>query len=502
MAYTFESIFLTTLYDTQPRNPTMKKEDHPELSFKLNNNPGVRKRGEAADSVVDPADPLHGHVEITSKNDFRIRAASIFLEGTSRNWVGTRGNDIMLDISKAEHKFLSQTLDIPISTLGNVAVMAEVFKSSIPFDFIISRQIPTADPQRLPDHCSQLPPSAELGAVFIDQSSGKRYAQPSISYELRALVGFSAQDEDAVITVESILPIIIIPHTEEFPPTSTHDFPTEFKEVDSKLLRLSMFGRPTGTMSVSMREPRPLSYNSSSVCAVTEAQLDLEFSTADLGDAVLTLQAMKITLYSLIRAKTFYGVESFPRLPSQTLVGVHGQTKMRDDIIRLPRTELPHVQWQFRYDLEGRSHGDSEVSPPSYPVDDSVASQSRPSTETQPQSLPQAPKGRWIATICHPIRVESSLLATFCSAIAARLYTVILHLKVSGIRRESFSLEVPLQVINLSPNGLRDGADVFNHTILGPTISDPPLFDRRSSASSWFSDETLETGDKPPHYHP
>lgn len=368
---------------------------------------------------------------------------------------------------------------------------AEGFKSFIPFNFIISRQIPTADPQRLPDHCSQLPPSAELGAVFIDQSSGKRYAQPSINYELRALISFSAQDEDAVVAVESILPIIIIPHTEEFPPTSTHDFPTEFKEVDSKLLRLSMFGRPTGTMSVSMREPQPLSYSSSSIYAVTEAQLDLEFSAADVGDAVLTLQAMKITVHPLIRAKTFYGVESFPRLPSQTLVGVHGRTSMRDNIIRLPRKELSHLQWQFKYDLEGRSHGDSEGSPPSYPMDDSVASQNRPSTETQKQSLSQAPNGRWIATIRHPIRVESSLLPTFCSAIAARLYTVILHLKVSGIRRESFNLEVPLQVINLSPNGLRDDIDVFNHTILGPTISDPPLFDRRSSATSWFSDESL-----------
>ncbi|KFY36151.1 hypothetical protein V494_05274 [Pseudogymnoascus sp. VKM F-4513 (FW-928)] len=475
----------------------MKKEDYPELSFKLGSNLGVSKRGEAAASVVDPADPLHGHVEITSRKNFRIRAASIFLEGTSRNWISTRGNDIMLDISKAEHK----TLDIPISTLGDVAVTAEGFKSYIPFDFIISRQIPAADPQRLPDHCSQLPPSAELGAVFIDESSGKRYAQPSINYELRALVGISIQDEDAVIAVESILPIIIIPHTEEFPPTSTHDFPTEFKELDSKFLRLSIFGRPTGTMSISMREPQPLSYNNSSIYAATEAQLDLEFSTPDVGDAVLILQAMKITVHPLIRAKTFYGVESFPRLPSQTLVGVHGQTRMRDDIIRLPRKELSHLQWQFKYDLEGRSNGGSEVAPPSYTVDDSAASQNRPSTETQSQSQSQAPNGRWIATIRHPIRVESSLLPTFCSAIAARLYTVILHLKVSGIRRESFNLEVPLQVINLSPNGLSDDADVFNHTILGPTISDPPLLDRRSSATSWFSDESLETED-PPHYHP
>lgn len=81
MAYTFESVFLTTLYDTQSTNPAMKKEDRPELSFKLGSNPGVSKRGEAAASVVDPADPLHGHVEITSRKNFRIRAASIFLEG-------------------------------------------------------------------------------------------------------------------------------------------------------------------------------------------------------------------------------------------------------------------------------------------------------------------------------------------------------------------------------------------------------------------------------------
>jgi len=390
-------------------------------------------------------------------------------------------------------------LDIPTSIFGDAAVSTEGFQSSVLFHFIITKEIPTADPNS-PDHCLQLPPSVELGSVFVDEVSGKRFAQPSINYELRALVCFAAQDEVNILTVEMTIPIIITPHTKEFPPTSTHDFPAEFKEVESKPLRASMFGRPTGTMSASLSEPRPLTYKSSSVCAVTEAQLDLEFSPADLGDAVQTLQAIKFTLHSAIRAKTFYGIESFPRLPSQTLVGVHGQTKMRDDLIKLPTREFSGTQWVFKYNSGDPSDDNWDVPPGS--LVDSITSQNGASTEIRSPRPSQAHNGRCIATIRHPIRVESPLLPTFCSAIAARLYTVILRLKVSGIRRESFDLEVPLQVINMPPEGVTYDAGVLDHTINGPAVDDPLLFDRRSSATSWFSDESLVRHLSPSKCHP
>lgn len=55
----------------------MKKEDYPKLSLRLDNNSGVTTPGKTAASVVDPADALHGHLEITSRKNVRISAALI-----------------------------------------------------------------------------------------------------------------------------------------------------------------------------------------------------------------------------------------------------------------------------------------------------------------------------------------------------------------------------------------------------------------------------------------
>jgi len=61
-------------------------------------------------------------------------------------------------------------------------------------------------------------------------------------------------------------------------------------------------------------------------------------------------------------------------------------------------------------------------------------------------------QGKWNTTIRLPISTPSSLLPTFCSAIVARQYSLIIHAKVRGMTIKPFALEVPIQVIYPPPD--------------------------------------------------
>lgn len=357
--------------------------------------------------------------------------------------------------------------------------MPDGFHLAIPFDFIISRTIASSTTGS-PSHCLQLPPSIELGKVYIDESLGKRFAQPSISYHVRALVNFTIEGQDQAQSAETYIPILIIPHTEELPPTDTEDFPAEFKLQESKTIRWSSLGRSLGTMMVSMQEPRALTYDIASTRASTECVLNLEVEPTGTGDIYPSLQAMSFTVLSLVRIKTFYSVKAFPRLPSQTLLTAHGGVRLRDDMIKLETRRISSVSWGYTYCIAEQAM-----------IDEATQSNGQSLPPASKSSL-QPPKGKWTAKISHPIRVDSRLLPTFCSSIVARLYSVILRVKVSGIRKESFDLEVPLQVVHTPPDSQSSEAAQYSAAITGPLGEDASLLEaRRASAASWFSNESL-----------
>ena len=95
------------------------------------------------------------------------------------------------------------------------------------------------------------------------------------------------------------------------------------------------------------------------------------------------------------------------------------------------------------------------------------------------------PQGKWTATLEIPIKSDTRLLPTFCTSIVARLYTIIVRVKVGGVRRESFDLEVPLQVIHSSPEGSSPVSD--------ENFRQEARFEqlRRVSESSWLSEGSL-----------
>jgi len=345
---------------------------------------------------------------------------------------------------------LNQALDIPTSKFSNATVSVKGFQLSIPFHFIISKTIPSSDPHS-PEHCLQLPPSIELGKVIIDNNSRRRYAQPSVSYELRAVVQYATEDDATRLPIECSLPFLLNCHTKEFPPTNTADFPEEFKLEASKFLRWSVFGRKIGTLTVTMSEPRPLTYNASSSDSSTDCHLRLEFNPTGSENVLQVLHALKFSIYPLIRVKTFYSVKSFAHLPSQSISVEGGKTGLRDELIKFKIQEVPHVTWSCNHNRESSG---SITSPPS--VADSTSTENDAVPGYEKEHSPQTSTGKWTASIAHPISVKGRLVPTFCCCVAARLYTIILRLKVSGIRRESFDLEVPLQVIHRASDGILD----------------------------------------------
>lgn len=304
----------------------------------------------------------------------------------------------------------------------------EGFHLVVPFYFAIPRTIVSSNSGSIL-HSLRLPPSIELGGVIIDELSGNRFAQPSISYQVRAIVKFSGQGEDPMPPTEISTPIIIVPNTEELPPTETKDFPREFLLRESKTIRSSLLGCSHGTMAVSMQEPHALIYTCSSTKASTEGFLNLEVESTSPGNIHQSLQATSITVLSLIRVKTFYSIEAFPRLPSQTLLGVHPGTRLRDDIIKLETQHIPRLFWGYKYDMAEHTMIGEATQCGEDSADSSSTKTCRKSWGSGIQAHGHTPPGKWVAKISHPISVDARLLPTFCSSTVARLYSIILRVR-------------------------------------------------------------------------
>jgi hypothetical protein len=395
---------------------------------------------------------------------------------------------------KAKHanyanlKFHSQAQDIFLTNISQRVSPAGEFIYEAPFHFLISRVLAKPDPYS-PQQCLQLPPSLEHGNPVIDESTGKRYAQPNIAYYLRATVSIKAggeEEDSSSTTLESSLPVTVTPYTEEFPPPETKDFPFEFKEQESKALRRSLTGSSLGVMKLSMHEPPALTYNLGCTCTSTEAHLKLEFEPASSCDAHQSLQGLSFTIRPLIRIKTFYSVKSFPKLPSQSMMSLRGTLRLRDEVLKLETRIILNASWGYTFDLGSSTKATTCPDLTSQMVTSGGEPVDRETLQRQPQpSTTGPPTGRWTTVLGLPINVDTRLLPTFCYSIVARLYTVQLRVKVKGVRQEHFKLEVPLQVIHSS-------LDRHQSATTEPVREDQrfPEF-RRASAASCFSEESM-----------
>jgi len=287
------------------------------------------------------------------------------------------------------------------------------------------------------------------GLTLRTTSTGKRFAQPSIAYNVRAAVKLNVRPDGSAMSLETSLPVVIMPLTEELPPTETSDFPFEFRESDAKLLRRFSLRSAIGPLKFSMQEPPPLVYERLSVSSSTEAVMKLELESTSSADVQKSLQGLSFTVCCLLRAKTFYSVKSFPMLPSQSLLDNSNEVKLHDSFLELGTWPVRDVRWGYRYDLLSAPATSAGDPPPAHTDHTCQASIGRWSEKRNLlTSDTSVPNGRWTSNWTIPIEIDLRLLPTFCSALVARLYSLRVRVRVAGVRQESFELEVPLQLIH------------------------------------------------------
>lgn len=193
---------------------------------------------------------------------------------------------------------------------------------------------------------------------MLDKRTRKRYAQPCISYAIRAAITF-AQPNSAIATlVEASVPISLRPYTIEYPPTATDDFPSEFKLKDHRSVRWWCFGHTIGTLTVSIREPKPISFDATTHVGVTSCPLQLQLLPGEDGDYNFeALKYFRATLEPILRIKTFYSVRTFPKLPSQKLLDSEKSMRLQEHFLRLEDSKVSNLNWIFRRDSVASSVG-------------------------------------------------------------------------------------------------------------------------------------------------
>jgi len=269
-------------------------------------------------------------------------------------------------------------------------------------------------------------------------------------------------------------------------------------------------GTTLGALKISLRKPPPLTYHNGSKHSSTTALIRLEFLSMSFSSTSKPPHTLIFTVYSLVGVKTFYSAKAFPGPPSQGLLDVDTESRLRGDIVKLETWTVKNASWGHRFDM-GRQSSDELLNSAS----EMVSSNGRMNYEATscPRNLEPkttAPNGKWISNWTIPIEVDGRLLPTFCSSLVARRYSLIVHVRVSGVQKERFELEVPLQVIHSSPRKVQCAT--------GDPATEAFLEPRRTSETSWFSDESLvrylfpkasanlliscQDGKEPPRYYP
>ena len=256
-----------------------------------------------------------------------------------------------------------------------------------------------------------------------------------------------------------------MPYTEVSPPTHTHDFPAEFVESQTSNLRLSIFGRSLYAMTMTMREPAAIQRGEFSSKSETEAKIQVELQPADRKqDTVNTmtddrlLQNLKGATFKvdgMVRVKTFYSTAPLSKLPNQAMAGKDSQLRLGEMTHKLEATKMKLDSWQTLVELvdEGKSPIDDSVRRCSFCVEN--ANQTL-EAGAESHSCPihgeiRKPTKKLTAVIQLPVEIPHDLPSTFCSALVSRQYSLIVQVKVSGVKVQKFKLEVPLQVTHPAP---------------------------------------------------
>jgi hypothetical protein len=290
------------------------------------------------------------------------------------------------------------------------------------------------------------------------------YSDPiSVTYKLHGVVRYrNEQDTSSEIPqtakkVEKSQTIEFLPYTKVEPPTHVASFPEEFVlKTNSPIWKYALGGR-LGEITMSTREPLPLAYSPYENRPCTDLTLSI---TAHAPLAVQRLRAISLNVKPAIRVKTFYASEPMPCLPKQTFLTRNQSIRLHDELIRLEHTDFTQLDWRHRPCIETEE-------PPRY--EDALLDGAPQMTSTG-SNLRDNSVDEWKASVRIPIQPHETILPTFCGSLISRSYSLILRVRIAGIRTRKADFEVPLQVVYLRPSQIRNDSvhDERSRSCIGP----------------------------------
>lgn len=286
---------------------------------------------------------------------------------------------------------------------------------------------------RVPDQCLDLPPSIFVGQSYKLHGEQWEYGQPNIEYQLVAQITLRRSTRDSSRLpqpeVQSASKLItIMPCSLPSPPTDLSDFPAEFISSESNTYN-AIFSGTSYTMRLSTIEPNPvvLKPATDNIAIIpVHVEIDTVPGKSDLPTELPSkLRNLAFKVQPILRSKTFYSTVPFRKMPGQTMLTAKGTLRLKDEILKLTSHTLGASSCR---------HGLGNV-------------QAVSNDMSRRGSRPGMPK-TWFTSVNVPVMVQSDLAPTFCSATAARQYSLIMRITVCGWKINEFVLEIPLQILH------------------------------------------------------
>lgn len=225
-----------------------------------------------------------------------------------------------------------------------------------------------------------------------------------------------------------------------FPPYDTEDFFNDFVSKQSHLLRPSIFSSQKYAIRLTAVEPAPVLMVDANTFESREMVIRVgvtaSVSNLDTPAFVMLLQKIGFEIIPALRAKTYYSTQPFPKLPAQALLTVNGPHRLRDQVLKLEQASQTLSSWRF-VDTDTVPSTDKGGIPGSTSGHDIYPTRDR-----------QSPPTEWQSEISFTVKVPNDVTPTFCSAIAARQYSLVILLKATGVNVKDFVLEVPIQLVS------------------------------------------------------
>lgn len=215
----------------------------------------------------------------------------------------------------------------------------EASRYTTPFTFVIPRW--ALAKRTVPDQCLALPPSMSLGAKRMGSHAHETYAEPNISYHVRAILRYRTEVCPEAQTIEVWKEILFMPITTIQPPINVQDFPAEFVESQIRKFQPALFGGPTYPMTFTMTEPSAVKVKNMQIPGSTWTELNIIIikpvdSTKGSLQLPPSLQNLTFNVESVLRTKTFYSLSPFAVMPGQALLTTRGNVRFKDESLRLP----------------------------------------------------------------------------------------------------------------------------------------------------------------------